>query len=243
MDVKSFIKIGLFSVGIPAMNIGSAFAWECSLGHEHDQDEMCTETGDRPCGACEEGFHHGWELCPKTVFEIPSENCKFILVPSNVQNAAVALLLTGCKYDQTSGKEIGHIDSSPSKEDAAEVERLSRYVQKLKKKYLPKKAEDKEEGDGVKSEFLNKKRNAPEVKAKDKKEGGKSAKDMGDGKKFKGLTREQRLDRDLLWHIESGEAIKQSEFRARNEKENEKKLYSDEEDEGAIKWKRLKKRK
>ena len=253
MDVKSFIKIGLFSVGIPAMNIGSAFGWECSLGHEHEQDEMCTETGDRPCGACGKGFHRGWELCPKTVFEIPSENCKLILVPSNVQNAAVALLLTGCKYDQTSGKEIGHIDSFSSKKDAAEVKRLSHYVRKLKGKYLPKKAEDKKEGDGVKSEFLNKKRNAPEVKVKDKKEGGKakkvedkkeggrSAKDMGDGKKFKGLTREQRLDRDLLWHIESGEAIKLEQ--RRNEKENGKKPYSDEEDEGTIKLKRLKKRK
>jgi len=146
MDVKSFIKISLFSVGIPAMNIGSAFAWECSLGHEHDQDEMCTETGDRPCNACEKGFHHGWELCPQTVFEIPSENCKLILVSSNVQNVAVASLLIGCKYDRTSGKEIEYTGFSYSEKDADEVRRLSNYVQKLRQKYLPKKAEDKKRG-------------------------------------------------------------------------------------------------
>ena len=204
MDVKSFIKIGLFSVGIPAMNIGSAFAWECSLGHEHAQDEMCTETGDRPCNACEKGFHRGWELCPQTVFEIPSEKCKLICVSSNVQDGVVAALLTGCKYDQASGKEIEYTDLSYSEKDVDEVRRLGCYVQRLKNKYLLKKAKGKKEGkflgkkrnapeaeakgkkggDGEEGEFLNKEGNAPEeAVVEDKKEGDESAEGIGDDNK------------------------------------------------------------
>ena len=251
MDVKSFIKIGLFSVGIPAMNIGSAFAWECSLGHEHDPDEMCTETGDRPCNACEKGFHRGWELCPKTVFEIPSENCKLILVPSNVQNVAVASLLIGCKYDRTSGKEIGHIDLFSSEKDADEVRRLSNYVQRLKNKYLPKKAKGKKEG-----KFLGKKRNAPEAEAKGKKEGDESAEGIGDDNKnckvLKKISRQQKKkknqehDYQVIRQMEFGGHIKSEQSESEQEMEkkiNRNKIISDEEDEGAIKQKKSKKKK
>ena len=146
MDAKSLSKVVLLGGSMIAGSLEGAFAWKCSLGHEHKQDEMCTETGDRPCDACENGMHHSWELCSQTVFLIPSENYKCILVPLSVPNERVASLLTEYKYDG-GGKERKHIDPFLLRNDASEVKRLSRYVRGLKKKYLPKEVEDKKEGD------------------------------------------------------------------------------------------------
>ena len=139
------MKIGLFGVSIPAVNVGSAFAWECSAGHQHKQDEMCTETGDRPCGACKNGFHGACEFCPQAIFLIPSEDCKYVALPLNVPNEQIAGLLTRYKYDKD-GKEIKHINPFLLKNDAIEIKRLSRYVQVLEEKYFPKKVEDKKDG-------------------------------------------------------------------------------------------------
>ena len=269
MDVKSFIKIGLFSVGIPAMNIGSAFAfsWKCSLGEKHKKFEVCQATRDRYCDKCKV-VHFGWNVCPQTVFLIPGEGCKIVCMPLGTENTEIVDLQVRYGYGED-GKKINSANSFPSIRDRAEISRLSRFVHALKKKYLPKKAkgkkegkflnrkrnaseevgvEDKKEGDGVEGEFLNKEGSVVpwEAEVEDKKEGDESAKDIGDdNKECKVLTKKQRWDRELLWHIESGEPIKwkQSEVRARNEKENEKKPYSDEEDEGAIKQKRSKKKK
>ena len=145
MDAKSLSKVVLFSVGIIAMNIGSAFAWKCSLGHEHKQDEMCTDMGERPCDACKNGSYPRWELCSQTIFPIPSENCKYVALPSHIPNEQIALLLIKYKYDE-GGKEIKHIDPFLLGNDAIEINRLSCCVHALEKKYLPEKVEDKKEG-------------------------------------------------------------------------------------------------
>ena len=63
MNAKSFIKIGLFSVSITAVNIGSAFAWECSLGEKHNEFEVCQATYDRFCDKCK-AVHFGCNVCP-----------------------------------------------------------------------------------------------------------------------------------------------------------------------------------
>jgi hypothetical protein len=143
MDAKSFIKIGLFGVGIITVDIGSAFGWKCSFGHEHEKNEMCEETGERYCGLCE-GVHSGFEVCPRSIFRFPSEGFNYVILPSSVPDGAIVALQ----------KEYGYSIDDERKDDIAfplmdgkyEINRLGRCVEVLRKKFLTDKVEDKKEG-------------------------------------------------------------------------------------------------
>lgn len=144
MNVRSFVKIGLFGVGIITVDIGSAFGWKCSFGHEHEKNEMCEETGERYCGLCE-GVHSGFEVCPKSIFRFPSEGVNYVILPSSVPDRAIAALQKKYGYSTDDERE-GDIDF-PLTDDKYEINRLGHCVEVLLKKFLADKVEDKKEGD------------------------------------------------------------------------------------------------
>ena len=139
MNAKSFIKIGLFSVGIPAMNIGSAFAWKCSRGVEHKKDEacFCCWQWERACvnPMCTSDYHSGYEVCPQSVFGFRSEGVKYVILPYRVPERKIAELWYeyGCsnvRRDEQYAEYCPKIEPDQN----VEVQRLESQVQKLKEK-------------------------------------------------------------------------------------------------------------
>ena len=137
MDVKSFIKIGLFSVGIPAVNIGSAFGcgWKCSMGHEHTNDELlCPDTDELRCKVpmCSADFHMRGEACPEAVMTFPSEGIMYAILPLDVPKEKITDLWLeyGCGNVERDGEYCSKIEL----EQNIEVQRLESQVQKLKEK-------------------------------------------------------------------------------------------------------------
>ena len=137
MDVKSFIKIGLFSVGIPAMNIGSVFGcgWKCSMGHEHTNDELlCPDTDELRCKVpmCSAGFHKRGKSCPEAVMTFPSEGIRFVILPLDVPEEKIAGLWLDYGYGDV--ERDGEYCSKIELKQNIEVQRLESQVQKLKEK-------------------------------------------------------------------------------------------------------------
>ena len=139
MNAKSFINIGLFSVGIPAMNIGSAFAWKCSRGVEHKKDEacFCCWQWERACDnpMCTSDYHSGYEVCPQSVFGFRSEGIKYVILPYRVPERKIAELWYeyGCsnvRRDEQYAEYCPKIEPDQN----VEVQRLESQVQKLKEK-------------------------------------------------------------------------------------------------------------
>jgi len=148
MDAKSLSKVVLLGGSMIAGSLEGAFAltWKCSLDEEHDEVEVCRSTLDRFCDKCKV-VHLGWQVCPKTVFRIPSEDCKYAILPFGVPDDKIIELQVQYGYDED-GKKINSVNSFPGIKNKAEATRLSHCVHALVEKYLPKKVEDKKEGDG-----------------------------------------------------------------------------------------------
>ena len=141
MDAKSFIKIGLFGISIPAVNIGSAFGWKCPEGHKHGKNEMCTTTGARFCDKCKEP-HNGYDVCPWEVFRIASDGVKIVVLPFDTPNEKILALQREFGYE-TNGSKKDNVNPFYLQYDSSEVKRLNEYIQALMNKTSPKKSEDK----------------------------------------------------------------------------------------------------
>jgi len=140
MDAKSFIKIGLFGISIPAVNIESAFAWKCSRGVEHKKDEacFCCWQWERACDnpMCTSDYHSGYEVCPQSVFGFRSEGIKYVILPYRVPERKIAELWYeyGCsnvRRDERYAEYCPEIEPDRN----IETERLEFSVQQLKEKF------------------------------------------------------------------------------------------------------------
>ena len=138
VSVKSFVKIGLLSVSIPAVNIRSAFAWECSAGHEHKDDEICTVTGARPCPECEAVFHSKGEVCSETVFAFQRVDRKYVVLPYRIPDRVIAELWEKYGYGNKNRESdtSGNSHSVICFDDNHEMERLKCGIEKLEEKLL-----------------------------------------------------------------------------------------------------------
>lgn len=141
MNTKSFVKISLFGASIIAANVGSAFGWKCSDGHEHGKNEMCTTTGARFCDKCKE-LHNGYSVCPREVFRVASDGVKIAVLPFGTPDEDILALQRQFGYE-TNGSKKNNVNLFYLKYDSSEVKRLNEYVQALRNKVSPKKSEDK----------------------------------------------------------------------------------------------------
>ena len=142
MNAKSFIKIGLFSVSITAVNIGSAFAWKCNRGVEHKKDEACFccwYKWERVCDnpMCTSGYHIMYEVCPQDVFVFRSKNIKLVFLPCKVPERKIAELWYeyGCsnvRRDERYAEYCPKIEPDQN----IEVRRLELCLEKLKEEFL-----------------------------------------------------------------------------------------------------------
>ena len=138
MNAKIFIRISLFCGGVLAGNIGSAFAWECSAGHEHKDDEICTATGARPCPECEAVFHSKGEVCSETVFAFQRVDRKYVILPYRIPDHVIAELWEKYGY-VNKNRESDTSENSLSVicfDDNHEMERLKCGIEKLEEKLL-----------------------------------------------------------------------------------------------------------
>ncbi len=141
MNAKSFIKVGLLSVSTTAVNVGSVFGWECSKGHEHKKDEICTETFpmERPCNdpMCDSNYHTIREVCPQSVFGFRSEGIKYVILPWCVPEGKIAELWFEYRYsDVKRDGRYGEYCPKIELDQNIEVQRLELRVGKLKEKFL-----------------------------------------------------------------------------------------------------------
>ena len=141
MNTKILVKIGLFGGGVIAGNIGSAFAWTCTEGHEHGENEMCVATGARFCDKCE-AIHSGYTVCPWKVFRVASDGVKIVVLPFGTPDERILALQREFGYE-TNGRKRDNVNLFCLKYDSSEVKRLNEYVQALTNKVSPKKSEDK----------------------------------------------------------------------------------------------------
>lgn len=128
MDVKILMKVGLLGGSVIVGNIGSAFGWKCSEGHEHGKNEMCTTTGDRFCERCGR-VHFGWEVCTYTVGLVGE--FKWLAVPRNTPEGEIAVFQRQCEY----GNDDKKIENNyvPAYEDMEEAKKFAGYMKRLAK--------------------------------------------------------------------------------------------------------------
>ena len=146
MDAKSFIKIGLFSVSIPVMNIGSAFGWECSAGHSHESSELlCEETGDRLCKVpgCRAVFHTKGKFCPGMVIKVPSKDIEYAVLPWCVPDEKIDELWFeyGCnneEKDKMCSVEFNFDQNSEINRLETQIQALKEELRKSSPEYLKK---------------------------------------------------------------------------------------------------------